>query len=58
MGPQRPPIRVDAPNATPGNAGTLIFLHGYGDDGDGWTSKCSPATTVLPVPTQRTQHEQ
>lgn len=40
---RRSPIRVDVPDAAAGNAGTFIFLHGYDDDGDGWTSKCSPA---------------
>jgi predicted esterase len=35
--PQKPPIRIEAPSATAENAATLIFLHGYGDDGEGWT---------------------
>jgi hypothetical protein len=37
---QKPPQRVEAPAAEKGkNEATFIFLHGYGDDADGWTSK-------------------
>jgi poly(3-hydroxybutyrate) depolymerase len=35
---QKAPQRIEAPSATDTNAATFIFLHGYGDDADGWTS--------------------
>lgn len=41
---QKPPIRVEAPTVSEGNAATIIFLHGYGDDADGWRSKLCPYT--------------
>jgi hypothetical protein len=44
--PQTPPIRIEAPSASPDNAATFIFQHGYGDDGDGWTSR-SPVLFII-----------
>lgn len=41
---QRPPIRIDAVEPA-SNRATFIFLHGYGDDADGWTSEISPLIT-------------
>jgi len=35
---QKPPIRIEALNATAANAATCIFLHGFGDDAEGWTN--------------------
>lgn len=35
-----PPIRIPAlDNTSPEKAATFIFLHGLGDDGEGWKSK-------------------
>jgi lysophospholipase-2 len=36
---QKPPLRIDAPDAKTSNPATFIFLHGFGDDADGWTSE-------------------
>ncbi|KAE8444341.1 hypothetical protein EG329_000651 [Mollisiaceae sp. DMI_Dod_QoI] len=33
---QKPPQRIPAPNAGTSNPATIIFLHGYDDDADGW----------------------
>jgi predicted esterase len=33
---QKPPLRIEGPTSTSANAATIIFLHGYGDDADGW----------------------
>lgn len=37
---QKPPQRIDAINQdAKKKPATMIFLHGLGDDADGWTSK-------------------
>lgn len=35
---QRPPIRVEALKSDAANPATFIFLHGYGDDAEGFVS--------------------
>ncbi|TVY80286.1 Acyl-protein thioesterase [Lachnellula suecica] len=35
---QKPPQRIDAPDGQTSNPATFIFLHGLGDDADGWTN--------------------
>jgi len=35
---QKPPRRIDAPNAETSNPATFIFLHGFSDDADSWTN--------------------
>lgn len=38
---QKLPQRIEAPTQS-SNPATFIFLHGFGDDADGWTSKDLP----------------
>ncbi|TVY94462.1 Acyl-protein thioesterase [Lachnellula willkommii] len=39
MAQRRAPLqRIDAPDAKASNPATFIFLHGFGDDADGWTN--------------------
>jgi hypothetical protein len=57
---QKPPQRIDAP-APGANPATFIFLHGFGDDADGWTSETSfyfhissPSNCYQPTESART----
>ena len=37
---QRPPQRFEALDREAENPATIIFLHGFGDDAEGWISEC------------------
>jgi hypothetical protein len=36
---QKPPIRIEASSLGTSKPATFIFLHGYGDDAEGWISE-------------------
>lgn len=45
---QKPPRRIDAPDSTNSKPATFIFLHGFGDDSDGWISETLPVPPAPP----------
>lgn len=47
MTPQKPPQRIEALDKSASKA-TFIFLHGYGDTADGFTSKRRRYTNAIP----------
>lgn len=49
---RNPPIRVDALDAGGSEAATFIFLHGFGDDAEGWVSESLYFSIILLIVTK------